>query len=227
MPKTLKIATMACVAAGALASAALLVSDGQFGGNAGPVTVAVAPPHVVPGTAPAVDLVPSLPHTPPLPQRSPSIAPIEMADANAKKDSSPQTLAEAAAIQVSAKAAAVRAGPSHDAPMLYGFPAGRELREIGRDGDFVHVSDVESGAQGWIERSALASSMVTASVAPKSEPAKPVRQAAAEIDTPEPVTAIPQKEKYHPMLLGGGSDKRARSSGSKTNFAAFLNRAFR
>ncbi|HUU66677.1 MAG TPA: hypothetical protein VMW57_05255 [Methyloceanibacter sp.] len=224
MAKTLKIATMACVAAGALAAAGLLVSDGQFGGNAGhasAVTLAVALPHAVPGAAPAVDLSPSLPKAPPLPQRVPSVAPMDMA----KMDKTAKSLANAAEIVVAAKPVAVRAGPSQAAPMLYGFPAGRELREIGRDGDYIQVADVESGAHGWIEKTALASNLLTASIGTKT--AKPVRQAAAEIDTPEPVTAIPEKEKYHPMLLGGGSDRNARSSGSKTNFAGFLSRAFR
>lgn len=226
MAKLLKIATLACagLTAGGLMAGGLAMS-GQFGGEAeqvartGSVTVAVAPPHVMPGTTPAVDLAPPLPNTPPLPQRAPRVAPVDMAG-------KPATLAAAAEIIVPAKATAVRAGPSEAAPMLYGFPAGRELREIGRDGDFIQVADVESGAQGWIEKTALASSMLTASIGSSAKPAKRVKQAAAEIDTPDPVTAIPQKKKYRPMMLGDGSDKRA-SSGSKTNFAGFLNRAFR
>ncbi|ODR96700.1 hypothetical protein AUC69_13945 [Methyloceanibacter superfactus] len=225
MANTLRIATLACagLTAGALAAGGLVMSDSDSTRTAS-VTVAVALPHAVPSTNPAVDLAPSLPNTPPLPQRSPSVAPMNIA--NAKTDSQPKTLAEAAAIQVAAKPAAVRAGPSADAPLLYGFPAGRELREIGRDGDFVRVADVESGAQGWVARSALSSSMLTASIAQESKPVKRVKQASVEIDTPKPVTGIPSKQ-YRPMMLGGGSDEQARSSGSKTNFAAFLNRAFR
>ena len=225
MAKFLKIATVACagLTAGALAASGLAMTNGDTAemSRNGAVTVAVAPPRAVLGTEPAVSLAPSLPNTPPLPQRAPRVAPVDVAG-----DPKPTTLAAAAEIVMPAKPTAVRAGPSESAPMLYGFPAGRELREIGRDGDFVQVADVESGAQGWVARSALASSMLTASIAPESKPAKRVKQAAAEIDTPEPVTGIPGK-KYSPMMLGGGSDKHARSSGSKTNFTAFLNRAFR
>ncbi len=223
MTKFLKFATLACagLTAGGLAAGGLAVTHGDNAQTTrnGAVTVAVAPPHALPGTDPTTDLAPSLPNSPPLPQRTPRVAPVDVAGAK------PSTFAAAAEIVVSAKPTAVRAGPSEAAPMLYGFPAGRELREIGRDGDFVHVADVESGAHGWIEKTALASNMLTASIAPKQ--AKPMKQAAAEIDTPKPVTAIPETTKYRPMMLGGESGTHARSSGSKTNFAAFLNRAFR
>jgi hypothetical protein len=50
----------------------------------------------------------------------------------------------------------VRASPSSSAPALYGFPAGRPFRVIGREGGFAHIQDLKSSASGWIDEAALA-----------------------------------------------------------------------
>src|SRR5262245_1611623 len=50
----------------------------------------------------------------------------------------------------------VRASPSSSAPALYGFPAGRPFRVIGREGGFAHIQDLKSSASGWIDEVALA-----------------------------------------------------------------------
>jgi hypothetical protein len=50
----------------------------------------------------------------------------------------------------------VLASPSSSAPVLYGFPAGRPFRLIGRDGGFAHIQDLKSSASGWIDVVALA-----------------------------------------------------------------------
>ena len=50
----------------------------------------------------------------------------------------------------------VLASPSSSAPALYGFPAGRPFRVIGREGGFAHIQDLRSSASGWIDESALA-----------------------------------------------------------------------
>ena len=50
----------------------------------------------------------------------------------------------------------VRASPSSSAPALYGFPAGRPFRVIGREGGFAHIQDLRSSASGWIDEAALA-----------------------------------------------------------------------
>lgn len=211
MAKNLKIVTVACagVVAGGLVMMGQVAGDAQSGArHETAVALAVAPPQHMPGADPAVDLAPSLPHTPPLPQRAPDIPTIDMAGATDAVASRPTS---------------VRSGPSETAPMMYGFPAGRAVRVIGSDGAFAHIQDVESGADGWIEKDALASSMLTASIAPR---AARVRQAKAEIDTPNPVTGIPKTE-YRPMLLGGGSDSASsakRSGGA--NFAGFVRRGF-
>ncbi len=51
---------------------------------------------------------------------------------------------------------AVLASPSASAPALYGFPAGRPFRVIGRNGGFAHIQDLRSSASGWIDEAALA-----------------------------------------------------------------------
>ena len=61
-------------------------------------------------------------------------------------------------ILVSKRPIEVLAGPSSSASMLYGFPAGRPFRLIGRNGDFAQIQDLKSGATGWIDETALAQS---------------------------------------------------------------------
>ena len=50
----------------------------------------------------------------------------------------------------------VLASPSSSAPAMYGFPAGRPFRVIGREGGFAHIQDLKSSASGWIDEAALA-----------------------------------------------------------------------
>ena len=50
----------------------------------------------------------------------------------------------------------VLAGPSSSASVLYGFPAGRPFRLIGRDAGFAQIQDLKSSATGWIDETALA-----------------------------------------------------------------------
>jgi hypothetical protein len=59
-------------------------------------------------------------------------------------------------ILVSRQPVAMLASPSSSAPTMYGFPAGRSFRVIGRDGGFAHIQDLKSGASGWIDEAALA-----------------------------------------------------------------------
>jgi len=39
------------------------------------------------------------------------------------------------------------ASPSSSAPVLYGFPAGRPFRVIGRSAGFAHIQDLKSSAR--------------------------------------------------------------------------------
>lgn len=227
MAKPLKIVTVASIAVLAGGIAAANVDRGGETQSLEPqnksVILAVAPP--APGalkTDPAVDLAPSLPKTPPLPKRAPKIPTINMAspkgDAIARE---PNDTMERAVI---AKLATVRSRPSEDAPMLYAFPQGRELRVVAMNDGFAQIEDVRSGADGWVDKSALASNMMTASI--DKQKSKPVRQAKAEIKTPKPVRGIPKKE-WTPMLLGGGeSNTASRPAGSGANFASFVRRGF-
>jgi hypothetical protein len=50
----------------------------------------------------------------------------------------------------------VRSGSSSSASLLYGFPAGRPVRLIGRNAGFAQIQDLHSGATGWIDEAALA-----------------------------------------------------------------------
>ena len=59
-------------------------------------------------------------------------------------------------ILVSRQPIGVLASPSSSAPVLYGFPAGRPFRVIGRSAGFAHIQDLKSSATGWIDEAALA-----------------------------------------------------------------------
>ena len=48
------------------------------------------------------------------------------------------------------------ASPSSSSVALYGLPAGRPFRVIGREGGFAHIQDLKSSASGWIDEFALA-----------------------------------------------------------------------
>jgi hypothetical protein len=231
MAKHLKIATVACagVVASGLAVADYVAGDGRSGARHDEaVVVAVAPPQHMPRVDPAVNPIPSLPNSPPLPQRAPDIPSIDMASAkdsaSTTQDAKPNSFGDAASIAVASRPTLVRSGPSETAAMLYGFPAGREVRVMGTEAGFAQIKDVESGAQGWVEKSALASGMLTASIEPRPARSAPVRQARAEIDGPKPVTEI-EGERHNPRLPDGALED-AVDNGSKTNFAGLLRRGF-
>jgi len=59
-------------------------------------------------------------------------------------------------ILISQRPVEVRAAPSASASAMYGFPAGRPFRAVSREGGFIRIEDLNSGASGWIEEAALA-----------------------------------------------------------------------
>lgn len=112
----------------------------------------------------------------------------------------------------------VLASPSSSAPALYGFPAGRPFRVIGREGGFAHIQDLRSSASGWINEAALAppprAPAASTPAQPKPFPAgqKPIRPSAG----PKPKTTTKdsavaagsevaaQPDRYRPGLFGRG-----------------------
>jgi hypothetical protein len=111
-------------------------------------------------------------------------------------------------IMVAKRPVKVLAAPSPSASAMYGFPAGRPFRAIGREKGFVRIQDVKSGASGWIEEAALAP-------APEKPPAtKPVTSARAKpssknkqttAETLAPTDAEPEPTpRRRRGLFGGG-----------------------
>jgi uncharacterized protein YraI len=224
MAKLLKIVTVAstAVVAGGVAFANVNLGDEtqSVARQDSSVILALAPTHrtltIEPGMDPSVDLAPSLPRTPPKPQRAPAVPTIDMASGE-----TPEWFDETA---VAAEPALVRSGPSDAAPMLYAFPAGRTMRVIERQDGFAAVQDVRSGARGWIATEALASNLMTAATnkSPRAD-----RHAKAEIKTPDPITGIPNRDAQRPMLLGGAEPERvAARAEDGVNFASFVRRGF-
>ena len=84
-----------------------------------------------------------------LPQET-STSPIKEGDAAVDQ------AAAGSGIFVTKRPVEVLAGPSSSASVLYGFPAGRPFRLIGRDAGFVQIQDLKSSATGWIDETALA-----------------------------------------------------------------------
>jgi hypothetical protein len=62
---------------------------------------------------------------------------------------------------------------------MYGFPAGRPFRVIGRDGGFAQIKDLKSGASGWIDEAALAPPPPRAPAVSAPSRRKPVRRKSA------------------------------------------------
>lgn len=146
-------------------------------------------------------------------------------------------------ILVTTRLSSIHASPSASAPVLYAFPAGRQLRVIGRETGFARIEDVKSGATGWVDERLLAPSTATAASAPAApsapsasidtesapppRPAKAskpaaIKQAATETEAP---AEAPPKPAAKPIQRGlFGAPKRAERGGN--GFPGFLNRAF-
>lgn len=110
-------------------------------------------------------------------------------------------------ILVARRPVEVLASPSSSAPALYGFPAGRPFRVIGRQGGFAHIQDLRSSASGWIDETALAepppAPAASAPVQSKtfSTSGKPTREDSTV--TANPGTANPP-DRRRPGLFGRG-----------------------
>jgi hypothetical protein len=113
----------------------------------------------------------------------------------------------------------VLAAPTSSASAMYGFPAGRPFRAIGREAGFVRIQDIQSGASGWIDEAALAPAPERpAAAAPRSDPAatgtgRPVTSAKAKpqskkatVETLAPADAKPEpiQQKRRGLFGGGG-----------------------
>ena len=150
--------------------AGILLRSGQYFAQPeveqkAPVAVAPSPPLVA--TTPAVEAPAPVPEPPP-PAQDAATAPTknveptgdaveapEQAD-EAIEHAEPPEPSDSGMILVSRQPVSVLASPSSSAPAMYGFPAGRPFRVIGRDGGFAHIQDLKSGASGWIDEVALA-----------------------------------------------------------------------
>jgi hypothetical protein len=69
-------------------------------------------------------------------------------------------------ILITTRQSPIYGSPSASASVLYAFPAGRRLRVVGREGDFVRIKDVQSGATGWADARTLAPSSAAAANTP-------------------------------------------------------------
>jgi hypothetical protein len=111
----------------------------------------------------------------------------------------------------------VLSAPSPTASAMYGFPAGRQFRLIGREGGFAHIQDLNSKASGWVDEAALsppprvpdvsspsqakpdAVSRKRVPADPKPKPTRRERDRQVTADSPEPV-----QPRRRPGLFGEG-----------------------
>jgi len=122
-------------------------------------------------------------------------------------------------ILVSKRPVQVLAAPTSSASAMYGFPAGRPFRAIGREAGFVRIQDIQSGASGWIDEAALAPAPERpAAAAPTSNPAasgtgSPVtsakakpsgKNATAETLAPADAEPEPTQQRRRGLFGGGG-----------------------
>jgi hypothetical protein len=98
--------------------------------------------------------------------------------------------ADSGMILVSKRPIEVLARPSSSSVVMYGFPAGRRFRLIGREAGFAQIQDLKSGATGWIDESGLEQSpRVPAASEPK--PAPRTHKAKTVSAEPKPKTHTP------------------------------------
>jgi len=139
------------------------VQTGEASEENAPAAVPASPPSAA---TPTVESIESTPEAAP-PAQEADIAPSEQAEqAGTELPESP----DSGMILVSRKPVEVLAGPSPSAPTLYGFPAGRPFRVIGREGGFAQILDLRSGASGWIDAAALAPPPPVPTVSTPSQP---------------------------------------------------------
>jgi hypothetical protein len=96
-------------------------------------------------------------------------------------------------ILVSKRPIEVLASPSSSSSVLYGFPAGRPFRLIGREAGFAQLQDLKSGATGWIDETALGRSprIPAVSVPSEPKPAPRTHKATTASAEPKPKTRVP------------------------------------
>ena len=135
------------------------------------------------GQATAQETTGALPTTPPIPQ-GPLTAPIEQ-PGDAVDQAEPRGAEGSGMILVSKRPIEMLAGPSSSASVLYGFPAGRPFRVIGRNAGFAQIQDLKSGASGWIDEAALAAAPVPTASGP-SEPKPAISNQRATTASPDP-----------------------------------------
>lgn len=138
---------------------------------------------------------------------------------DAVEQSEQADLPGAGMILVARKPVEVLAGPSASAPAMFGFPAGRPFRVIGREAGFVQIQDLKSTASGWIDETALAApprapavatpyqsqpggrKPATASADPKP---KAVQKDAPDTTESEVAEPYPTQTRRRPGLFGQG-----------------------
>jgi hypothetical protein len=167
-------------------------SDEPPGEETAPVVVGASTPEAdTPEAAPVEKLTTErLPETPPATQET-ATAPSEpvgdaagqaqqTGDAAEKPplvgDAADQSLPDADMILVARRPVELLAEPSADATVMFGFPAGRPFRVIGREAGFVQIQDEKSGARGWIDEAALAAAPPRAPVITRRSSTKPTRR---------------------------------------------------
>jgi len=175
---------------------------------------AAAPP---PATAtPAVEETEAAPQSS-LPVQNAVTGPAEQVQPTGNAVSEPEPAGEAdenaepglpgsGVILVARRPVEVLASPSSSAPALYGFPAGRPFRVIGRQGGFAHIQDLRSSASGWIDEAALAQPPAPAASAPAqsrtfSTGGEPTQEDITATANPQRAT---QPNRRRPGLFGRG-----------------------
>lgn len=80
--------------------------------------------------------------------------------------------ADTGTVVVSTRPVEVLAGPSSSSSVLFGFPAGRPFRVIGREAGFAHIQDLKSSATGWIDDNAVTEAPTAEATPPQYRPAQ-------------------------------------------------------
>jgi hypothetical protein len=177
---------------------------------------AVTPSPPVAATTPAVEATEAVPQSSP-PAQNAVTAPTEQAEPTGEAVNEPAgeavehaeqpDLPSSGIILVARQPVEVLARPSSSAPALYGFPAGRPFRVIGREGGFAHIQDLKSSASGWIDEAALAQPPIAPGTSSPTQP-KPFSADGKPAQKNNSVTAgsevAGQPDRRRPGLFGRG-----------------------
>jgi len=116
-------------------------------------------------------------------------------------------------VLVSQRPVQVLSSPNPTASALYSLPVGRPFRAVAKEGNYLRIHDVNSGAGGWIEQAALAPAPAQRRAEEPSRAAPPSTAASTPRRTTTTTTSRPPRETTSVTSSPAREEPKRRSGG--------------